>query len=157
ISGTASTGQIPNLSALKITSGQLALAQGGTGADLSATGGTSQVLKQTSVGGAVSVAQLAFTDISGTAGLTQGGTGVDLSASGGSGFVLKQNASHVISAAALVAGDIPSLDASKITTGTLSASLLPFPGLSTLGGILELVPVSHQWVNQITSTGVPLT
>ena len=67
ISGTASTGQIPNLAASKITSGQLALARGGTNADLSATGGTSQVLKQTSSGGAVTVAQLAFSDLSGSA------------------------------------------------------------------------------------------
>jgi hypothetical protein len=44
-------------------SGQLGLARGGTNADLSATGGTSQVLKQTSVGGAVSVAQLTLSDI----------------------------------------------------------------------------------------------
>jgi hypothetical protein len=71
ISGTASTSQIPNLSALKITSGQLALAQGGTGADLSATGGASQVLKQTSVGGAITVGQVAFSDISGTVAAAQ--------------------------------------------------------------------------------------
>lgn len=43
---------------------QLGLARGGTNADLSGTGGTSQVLKQTSVGGAVTVGQLALTDIS---------------------------------------------------------------------------------------------
>lgn len=41
------------------------LAHGGTNADLSATGGASQVLKQTSVGGAITVAQLAAADISG--------------------------------------------------------------------------------------------
>jgi hypothetical protein len=71
VSGTATAGQIPNLDASKITTGQLALARGGTNADLSATGGASQVLKQTSVGGAVTVAQLAFTDISGTLGTAQ--------------------------------------------------------------------------------------
>lgn len=37
---------------------------GGTGADLSATGGPSQVLLQTSVGGAVTVAQIAASDLS---------------------------------------------------------------------------------------------
>lgn len=41
--------------------------QGGTAADLSATGGTSQVLKQATTGSAITVGQLAFTDISGTA------------------------------------------------------------------------------------------
>lgn len=43
--------------------GQLGLSRGGTNADLSTTGGTSQVLKQTTLGGAVTVGQLATTDI----------------------------------------------------------------------------------------------
>ncbi len=62
---------IPALPASKITSGQLALAQGGTHADLSATGGASNVLKQTTVGGNISVAQLAFSDLSGSASAAQ--------------------------------------------------------------------------------------
>lgn len=71
ISGSASSGQIPNLDASKITTGQLALARGGTNADLSATGGTSQVLKQTTPGGPVTVSQLAASDLSnGTTGTT---------------------------------------------------------------------------------------
>lgn len=65
LSGTAVVGQIPSLPASQITSGTLGVTVGGTGANLSATGGASQVLKQTSVGGAITVAQLAFTDISG--------------------------------------------------------------------------------------------
>src|SRR5204862_4698096 len=44
-------------------SGVVGVSHGGTGADLSATGGTSRVLKQTSAGAAVSVAQLASTDL----------------------------------------------------------------------------------------------
>ncbi len=55
---------VPNLDAAKITTGQLALARGGTAADLSATGGASQVLKQTAPGAAVTVAQLAASDLS---------------------------------------------------------------------------------------------
>lgn len=43
---------------------KVGLAYGGTNADLSATGGTSQVLKQTSAGAAVTVAQLAASDLS---------------------------------------------------------------------------------------------
>lgn len=46
-----------------ITSGLLALARGGTNADLSATGGTGQVLKQSTTGAAITVATLAFSDI----------------------------------------------------------------------------------------------
>lgn len=58
-----SAADIPNLAASKITTGQLALARGGTNADLSATGGTGQVLKQTSAGGAVTVAALTAGDM----------------------------------------------------------------------------------------------
>lgn len=43
---------------------KIGLLYGGTNADLSGTGGASQVLKQTSVGGAVIVAQLAASDLS---------------------------------------------------------------------------------------------
>lgn len=51
------------LSAAAITSGTLALARGGTGTDLSATGGAGQVVKQSSAGGALTVATLPFSDI----------------------------------------------------------------------------------------------
>jgi hypothetical protein len=57
-------GDIPNLPASIITTGQLALARGGTNADLSATGGASKVLKQVSVGAAITVDQLAASDLS---------------------------------------------------------------------------------------------
>lgn len=48
----------------KVT-GVLPLANGGTGANLSATGGASQVLRQSSIGAVVTVSQLANTDITG--------------------------------------------------------------------------------------------
>lgn len=54
---------VPNLSAAKITSGQLALARGGTNADLSGTGGAGQVLKQSSAGAAITVSALSSSDI----------------------------------------------------------------------------------------------
>lgn len=63
--------------------GKVGLAQGGTNADLSATGGASQVLKQATAGGAVTVAQLATTDISGlgiTGALLHAGQGTDTTA-----------------------------------------------------------------------------
>lgn len=44
--------------------GNISLSHGGTNADLSATGGTSQVLKQTSIGGNITVGQLAASDLS---------------------------------------------------------------------------------------------
>lgn len=45
-------------------SGTATVAQGGTGSNLSATGGTSQVLRQSTVGGNVTVSQLAASDLS---------------------------------------------------------------------------------------------
>jgi hypothetical protein len=50
-----------------IQSGTLALARGGLAADLSATGGTAQFLKQSTVGGAITVATIAATEV-GTSG-----------------------------------------------------------------------------------------
>jgi len=44
--------------------GTVGVSAGGTGADLSATGGTSQVLKQTSAGATITVGQLAASDLS---------------------------------------------------------------------------------------------
>lgn len=65
-------GTLPVLNGMNLTnvtassvSGIVPLVYGGTGADLSATGGASQVLKQVSSGATVTVGQLASTDISG--------------------------------------------------------------------------------------------
>lgn len=54
-----------------ITTGTLTLAQGGTGANLAATGGSNQVLMQTSAGAAITVAQLGFSDLSGSIATSQ--------------------------------------------------------------------------------------
>jgi hypothetical protein len=66
---TLSLGGTPTTALLAATSltlgwtGTLGLARGGTAASLAATGGASQVLRQSSVGGAVTVSQLTGTDI----------------------------------------------------------------------------------------------
>ncbi len=97
--------------------GTAAMAQGGTGVDLSAGGGTTMVLAQ-NASHVISARNLVAADIpslaasiitSGALALARGGTAVDLSASGGTTMVLAQDASHVISARNLVAADIPSL------------------------------------------------
>jgi hypothetical protein len=54
---------IPSLPASKITTGQLLLARGGTGADLSATGGANQIVRQNSAGGVLTVSALAAADV----------------------------------------------------------------------------------------------
>src|SRR6185312_14149124 len=52
---------------------KIAVGFGGTGADLSATGGAHQVLRQSTVGGPVTVSQLAGGDISGLAAIATSG------------------------------------------------------------------------------------
>lgn len=70
---TATLGGAPTtalLTAVSLTlgwTGLLSLGRGGTAADLSGTGGASQVLRQSTVGGAVTVSQLAAADVTGTA------------------------------------------------------------------------------------------
>lgn len=54
---------VPSLDASKITSGALTPARGGTGADLSSTGGSGHYLKQTSSGGPVSVGTISSADV----------------------------------------------------------------------------------------------
>eukprot|EP00697_Spironema_sp_BW2_P005433 gnl/Spiro4/17584_TR9372_c0_g1_i1.p1 gnl/Spiro4/17584_TR9372_c0_g1~~gnl/Spiro4/17584_TR9372_c0_g1_i1.p1 ORF type:complete len:382 (-),score=-21.57 gnl/Spiro4/17584_TR9372_c0_g1_i1:609-1754(-) len=54
------------LSGTDVLTGLVGVTYGGTGSNLSATGGASEVLLQTTVGGAVTVRQLTFADISGT-------------------------------------------------------------------------------------------
>lgn len=40
-------------------------------------------------------------------------------------------------------------------SGTISAAALPNPSASTLGGVQSYAPVSHQWINTISTSGVP--
>src|SRR6185503_4813823 len=50
--GLIPAADVPFLDASKIATGQLALARGGTAADLSTTGGANQIVKQSTLGGA---------------------------------------------------------------------------------------------------------
>jgi len=47
------------------------------------------------------------------------------------------------------------ISASDLTTGTLPAAQLPNPSSSTLGGIESYASVSNQWINTISTSGVP--
>lgn len=74
---TLTLGGSPTTSLLAATSltlgwtGQLGLSRGGTNADLSATGGTSQYLKQSSAGAAITVGTIPASDIASGAALTR--------------------------------------------------------------------------------------
>ena len=46
-------------------------------------------------------------------------------------------------------------NAGNISTGTLGAARLPNPSASTLGGVESFTAVSHQWINTISTSGVP--
>lgn len=144
ISGTASTGQIPNLAASKITSGQLALAQGGTGVDLSASGSSTAFLAQ-NASQVISARSIAASDVpsldaskitTGQIGLAQGGTGVDLSAAGGTSNFLAINASHVISAAQPTLSDI-------FGTGNLLPNVAGQPNIGSIS-----LPFGQIFANQ---------
>jgi hypothetical protein len=50
---------------------------------------------------------------------------------------------------------VDTTDASNITVGTLPAARLPNPSSSSLGGVQSVVPVVNQWVDSISSIGVP--
>ena len=70
-SGTSlEAADLPSHSAALITSGTLAVANGGTGANLSTTGGAGQYLKQSTQGGTVTVGTIAAGDITDSLGYT---------------------------------------------------------------------------------------
>jgi hypothetical protein len=48
-------------------------------------------------------------------------------------------------------------NASNIASGTLPAARLPNPSATTLGGVESIVVKAHQWVNTISTAGVPAT
>lgn len=135
-------------------SGKAGLAQGGTNVDLSATGAATFVLAQ-DASHVISARALIAADIpnlaasiiaSGALALARGGTAVDLSATGGAHSFLAQDASHVVSARQPAFTDI---------SGAVTGAQLPNPSSSSLGGVQSAAAVSHQWINSISTSGVP--
>ena len=91
--------------------------------DFSSTGGASQVVKQTSAGGAFTVGQLACVDLS---------------------------------TACITANQTITLSGGATGSGTTAITVtLGNPGASTLGGIESIVSASHEWIDSISTSGVP--
>jgi hypothetical protein len=127
VGGAPAFGSI-NLDQSAAVTGLLPLANGGTGAATAAAA-------RTSLGAAASGAN---SDITSLAGLTtplsvaQGGTGA-VTGAANTFFAAPNGASGAPSFRTLVAGDIPSLDAGKITSGTLSNTLINWASPGAIG------------------------
>ena len=74
--------------------------------------------------------------------------GSGMSTPTGTGFV------HITSGSEDGAARAVDLSTADVT-GTLGASHLPNPGASSLGGVESYAAVSHQWINSISTSGVP--
>lgn len=105
-----------------INSGQLALARGGTGADLSATGGSGQVLKQNSAGGAITVSALTASDLP---------TGIDAVKIGG-GAVSNTEFGYLDGVTSAIQTQLNALNLAKVPVGCVA----PFAGSSAPTGWL---------------------
>lgn len=81
------------------------------------------------------------------------GTGADLILqSGAAANMYYDTVSSKWQVTAMAGADV---NASNIATGTLPPGRLPNPTASTLGGIQSLAAVSHNWINTISTSGVP--
>jgi hypothetical protein len=102
--------------------GLVGVANGGTGANLGASGGPGQYVKQVNPGAPFTVGQPAAADLTGLLALANGGTGTNLAGSGGLGQVVKQSGPGApLSVGLLLASDIPAHGhaATDVTSGIL--------------------------------------
>lgn len=135
---------------------KVGLPYGGTNADLSATGGTSQVLKQTTLGAAVTVAQLAASDLSNG---TTGSGAVVLATSPtlvtpALGVATATSINKVAITAPLTGATLTIADGKTLTdTSGVGADLLLG---ATGGGFAAYAGTSgaaHQWLTALSAAG----
>jgi len=143
---------IPNLPASQVTSGQLAVAQGGTAAAtltahavLLGEGTSALGFATIGTGGRLLIDQGSGTDpafevVSGDATCTATGA-----------FTVTKTSGTAFASSATV----NACNATNITSGTLPAAQLPAPTASTLGGVEAVTAVTSKWINAISTAGVP--
>lgn len=146
---------IPSLDASIITTGQLALARGGTGANLSATGGTGQFLKQASTGAAVTVGTISTSDLP-TVPITSGGTGQTSATAAFNALSPLTTTGDIIYAsgantAARLGGNTTATKNFLTSTGTGSAAQAPAWGTISTSD-LPTIPVAGGGTGQTTAT-----
>lgn len=106
-------------------------------------------------------AQNATLSWSGLLTVARGGTGVATST--GTGSTVLNTSPNIITPTGIVKGDVglgnvanvDTTNAANISSGTLPAARLPTPTASTLGGIQSLTCSANQWLNTISTSGVP--
>jgi hypothetical protein len=118
--------------------------------DFSATGGTSQVVKQTSSGGAFTVAQLACGDLSNSgtgcsnnaSGTVNAGTSGQLAYYATSTAAVSGNANANISSGALTLGQVGSVVGSIAFDNATSGSITISPPTGALGSVTATIPAN---------------
>jgi hypothetical protein len=167
---TASSPVFTDASKNLTSTGIVPVADGGAGVSLATTGGASQVLKQTSVGGTITVAQLTQADISGLTtassptfnaltltnplAVASGGTGV---ATATANFVFAGPVSGVAAAPgfrALVAADLPASSGNYIQNGTTAQTSASFNIASASSPALTAAFTESAISNLATNTTV---
>lgn len=143
-------GDIPSLDTAKITTGIFPLARGGTGADLTATGGTSHVVRQNSTGAALTVSQLAYSEITGTPSTLppSGAASGDLGGTYPSPDVVRINGSTVPAGGGLTTGNVLQVTGAA-ALGYAALNLAGGAGFVT--GALPAANVGSLPASQITS------